>query len=98
MRNCTNFFRAIMKMRSKRSESKRKTAYQAKMSIFAYLTLYKGKRKGEVRRMRNCTNFFRAIIKMRSKRSEAKNCLSSKNVNLCLRDSVESIVQGIKIL
>ena len=27
-----------------------------------------------------------------SKRSEAKNCLSSKNVNLCLLDSVESIV------
>ena len=29
---------------------------------------------------------------------EAKNCLSSKNVNLCLLDSVESIAQGIKIL
>ena len=29
---------------------------------------------------------------------EAKNCLSSKNVNLCSLDSVESIVQGIKIL
>ena len=37
---------------------KRKTAYQAKMSIFVYLTLYK--RKKEVRRMRNRTNFFRA--------------------------------------
>ena len=36
--------------------------------------------------------------KIRSKRSEAKNCLSSKNVNLCLLDSVESIAQGIKIL
>ena len=30
--------------------------------------------------------------------SEAKKCLSSKNVNLCLLDSVESIAQGIKIL
>ena len=28
----------------------------------------------------------------------SKNCLSSKNVNLCLRDSVESIAQGMKIL
>ena len=28
-------------------------------------------------------------MKMRSKRSEAKNCLSSKNVNLCLFDSVQ---------
>ena len=48
--------------------------------------------------MRNCTNFFGQIMKMRSKRSEVKNCLSSKNVNLCLLDSVESIAQGIKIL
>ena len=37
-------------------------------------------------------------MKTRSKLSEAKNCLSSKNVNLCLLDSVESIAQGIKIL
>ena len=29
---------------------------------------------------------------------EAKNSLSSKNVNLCLLDSVESIAQGMKIL
>ena len=38
--------------------------------------------------MRNRTNFFRAKhdFKMRSKRSEVKNCLSSKNVNLCLLD------------
>ena len=36
-------------------------------------------------------------MKTRSKRCEAKNCLSS-NVNLCLPDSVENIVQGIKIL
>ena len=28
----------------------------------------------------------------------SKNCLLSKNVNLCLRDSVESIAQGMKIL
>ena len=48
--------------------------------------------------MRNRTNFFRQIMEMRSKRNEAKNCLSSKNVNLCLLDSVESIAQGIKIL
>ena len=34
---------------------------------------------------------------MRSKRSEARNCLSSKNVNLCLLDSVERIAQDIKI-
>ena len=34
-------------------------------------------------------------MKARSKRSEAKNCLSSKNVNLRLLNSVESIVQGI---
>ena len=37
-------------------------------------------------------------VKTRSKCSEAKNCLSSKSVNLCLLDSVESIIQGIKIL
>ena len=42
--------------------------------------------------------FFGQNMKMRSKRGEAKNCLSSKNVNLCLLDSLESIVQGIKIL
>ena len=30
--------------------------------------------------------------------SEAKNCLSSKNVNLCLLDSLESIAQVIKLL
>ena len=48
--------------------------------------------------MRNRTKFFGQIMKTRSKRSEAKNCLSSKNVNLCLLDSVESIAQGIKIL
>ena len=48
--------------------------------------------------MRNRTNFFGQNMKMRSKRGEAKNCLSSKNVNLCLLDSLESIVQGIKIL
>ena len=41
-----------------RSAAKWKTAYQAKMSIFVYLTLCK--RKSEVRRMRNRTNFFRA--------------------------------------
>ena len=35
-------------------------------------------------------------MKTRSKPSEAKNYLSSKNVNLCLLDSVESTVQGIK--
>ena len=94
MRNCTDFFGQIMKMRSKRSEVK--FAYQAKMSILVYLTLYK--RKREVRRMRNPTTFFRQMIKMRSRRSEAKNCLSSKNVNLCLLDSVESIALGIRIL
>ena len=33
--------------------------------------------------------FFGQNIKMRSKRSEAKNCLSSKNVYLCLLDSVQ---------
>ena len=48
--------------------------------------------------MRNRTNFFRQIMEMRSKHSEVKNCLSSKNVNLCLLDSVESIAQGMKIL
>ena len=48
--------------------------------------------------MRNRTDVFEQTMKMRSKRSEAKNCLSSKNVNLCLLDSVESIAQGIKIL
>ena len=37
-------------------------------------------------------------MKTRSKLSEAKNCLSSKNINLCLLDSVESIAQGMKIL
>ena len=37
-------------------------------------------------------------MKMRSKLSEAKKCLSSKNVNLCLLDSVESVAQGMKIL
>ena len=39
--------------------------------------------------MRNRTNFFRQIMEMRSKRREVKNCLSSKNVNLCLLDSVQ---------
>ena len=48
--------------------------------------------------MRNRTNFFGQIMKMRSKRSESKNCLSCKNVDLCLLDSVESIAQSIKIL
>ena len=48
--------------------------------------------------MRNRTTFFRQNMKMRSKLSEAKNCLSSKNVNLCLLDSAESIAQGMKIL
>ena len=48
--------------------------------------------------MRNRADFFEQNMKTRSKRSEAKNCLSIKNVNLCLLDSVESIVQGIKIL
>ena len=37
-------------------------------------------------------------MKTRSKLSEAKNCLSSKDVNLSLLDSVESIAQGMKIL
>ena len=37
-------------------------------------------------------------MKTRPKRSEAKNCISSKNVNLCLLDSVESIAEGRKIL
>ena len=45
--------------------------------------------------MRNRTNFFRAN---HENEVEAQNCLSSKNVNLCLLDSVESIAQGIKIL
>ena len=42
--------------------------------------------------------FFGQIMKMRSKRNEAKNCPSSKNVNLCLPATVESMAQGIKIL
>ena len=45
--------------------------------------------------MRNRTNFVRAN---HENEVEAQNCLSSKNVNLCLLDSVESIAQGIKIL
>ena len=48
--------------------------------------------------MRKALIFFEQIMKTRSKRSEAKNSLSSKNVNLCLLDCVESIAQGIKIL
>ena len=44
--------------------------------------------------MRNRTNFFRA----KHEKKNMKNCLSSKNVNLCLLASVESIAQGIKIL
>ena len=47
--------------------------------------------------MPNRTNFGQNM-KMRSKGSDAKSCLSSKNVNLCLPASVESISQGIKIL
>ena len=39
--------------------------------------------------MRNCSNFFGQIMKIRSKRSEVKNCLSSKNVNLCLPEAVQ---------
>ena len=52
------------------------------------------------RRMRIAKSywFFGQNMKTRSKCSEAKNCLSSKNVNLCLLDSVESIIEGIKIL
>ena len=48
--------------------------------------------------MRNRTIFFEQNMKTRSKLSEAKKRLSSKNVNLCLLDSVESIAQGIRIL
>ena len=47
--------------------------------------------------MRNRTKLFRQNMKTWSKLSEAKNCLSSKIVNLCLLDSVESIAQGMKI-
>ena len=43
--------------------------------------------------MQNRTIFFRQNMKTRSKLS-----LSSKNVNLCLLDSVESIAQDMKIL
>ena len=52
------------------------------------------------RRMRNreIVLIFGQNMKTRSRCSEAKNCLSSKNVNLCLLDSFESIIQGIKIL
>ena len=48
--------------------------------------------------MRNRTKFFGKNMKTRPKRSEVRNCISSKNVNLCLPDSAESIAQGIKIL
>ena len=50
--------------------------------------------------MRNRTNFFGQNMKTRSKLREAENCLSSKNVNLCLLYSAEriNIAQGIKIL
>ena len=49
------------------------------------------------RRLRECE----IILIFQAKQEnevEAKNCLSSKNVNLCLLDSVKSIAQGIKIL
>ena len=41
---------------------------------------------------------FRAKHENEVEAQPASNCLPSKNVNLCLLDSVESIVQGIKIL
>ena len=48
--------------------------------------------------MRNRTKFFGENMKTRLKRREARNCILSKNVNLCLLDSAESIAKGIKIL
>ena len=35
-------------------------------------------------------------MKMKSKRSEAKNCLSSKNVHLCLLTSVKRRKKGVR--
>ena len=48
--------------------------------------------------MRNRTNFFRANHENEVGAQRSEKCLSSKNVNLCFLDSVESIAQGIKIL
>ena len=69
------------------------------MSLLSHddVIFFKRAKQG-VRRIRNRTDFFGQNMKTRSKHSEVKNCLSSKNVNLCLLDSVESIVQGIEIL
>ena len=47
--------------------------------------------------MRNPAIFW-AKHKNEVEAQRSENCLSSKNVNLCLLDSVESIAQGIKIL
>ena len=58
---------------------------------------FKNIKKDRKRRLAKSHWFFGQNVKTRSKRCEAKNCVSS-NVNVCLPDSVESIVQGIKIL
>ena len=82
----------IIKLFSLKISYKQNQDTEVNWKIF---TLKEGKRRlGEW----EIVLILRQNVKMKSKRSEAKNCLSSKNVHLCLPASVESIAQGIKIL
>ena len=95
MRNCTKFFRANHENEVEAQRSEKLPIKQKCQSLFTWLYT---KGKGRLGECQLVLFFFGQIINMRSKRSEAKNCLSSKNVNLCLLDSIDSIAQGIKIL
>ena len=95
MQNCTNFFRANHENEVEAQRSEKLPIKEKCQSLFTWLC---AKGKGRLGECEIVLIFFGQIMKMKSKRSEAKNCLSSKNVNLCLLDSVESIAQGIKIL
>ena len=90
MWNCTNFFRANHENEVEAQRSEKLPIKQKCQSLFTWLCT---KGKGRLGECEIALIFFGQIIKMRSKRSVAKNCLSSKNVNLCLLDSVESIMQ-----
>ena len=95
MRNRTKFFRANHENEVEAQRSEKLPIKQKCQSLFTWLCT---KEKGRLGECEILLIFFGQIVKMRSKRSKAKNCLSSKNVNVCLLDSVESITQGIKIL
>ena len=94
MWNRTNFFRAKHENEVEAQRSKKLTIKQKCQSLFTWLCTKGNRRLGECEIV---LIFFGQIMKMRSKRSEAKNCPSSKNVNLCLLDSAQSIAQGINL-